>query len=324
MLSENFLKIPRIPLAPLNSPVEKMERLSSSIKGAPDLYIKRDDFIGQLVWGNKLRKLEYTFAQARLLGSDTVITCGGIQSNHARTTAQIARRLGLGCVLVLNGSEPQIPTGNFRVIKMMDISVSFVAGREDRDPEMIRIAESLREQGKKPFIIPLGASDINGIPGFANAVKELCEQEEAAGISFTHIYHSTSSGGTQGGLEAGKRIFGREKLVIAGISADNSADEIASRVTGPANALLVRLGADYLIGKNDLTTFTGFIGQGYGIPTPGSERARLLFLEHEGILLDDTYTAKAADGLITHCEEGRFNKNDKVLFWHTGGLISLF
>ena len=108
MISDDFLMIPRLNLAPLRSPVEKMERLSAAIKGAPNLYIKRDDFIGQLVWGNKLRKLEYTFAHALSLGCDMVITCGGIQSNHARTTAQIAKRLGLECILVLNGSEPDM------------------------------------------------------------------------------------------------------------------------------------------------------------------------------------------------------------------------
>lgn len=323
MLSENFSRIPRISLAPLNSPVEKMERLSAAINGAPNLYIKRDDFIGQLVWGNKLRKLEYTFAYAMSLKCDTVITCGGIQSNHARITAQIAGRLGIGCILVLNGNEPREITGNFRILKMMDTEISFVTDREQRDPEMTRISEELKMKGKNPFIIPLGASDIFGVPGFAHALKELKEQEEKSGITFTQIYHSSSSGGTQAGLEAGKRIFDRDNLIINGISADNSYDEIATRVLAPSNGLLKKLGAEYSINKDELSIFTDFIGEGYGIPSSGSEKAKGLFLDKEGILLDDTYTAKAADALITHCKEGRFRKSDNILFWHTGGLISI-
>jgi 1-aminocyclopropane-1-carboxylate deaminase/D-cysteine desulfhydrase-like pyridoxal-dependent ACC family enzyme len=223
----------------------------------------------------------------------------------------------------MNGTEPGQATGNFLVVKMMGTRVSFVSSAEDRDPEMQRIAENLKKNGKNPYIIPLGASDTVGVAGFVNALKELKEQEEMSGIAFSHIYLSTSSGGTQAGLETGKRIFGRDDLIIAGISADGSASEISSRVTGISNGFLRKLGADFSIRNDELTTFEEFIGQGYGIPTQGSERARQIFLEKEGILLDNTYTSKAADGLITHCEEGRFRTTDNVLFWHTGGLISM-
>jgi 1-aminocyclopropane-1-carboxylate deaminase/D-cysteine desulfhydrase-like pyridoxal-dependent ACC family enzyme len=324
MLTDNFSRIPRILLAPLNTPVEKMDRLSKFLKGAPELFIKRDDFIGQLVWGNKLRKLEYTIAHALAEGADTLITCGAVQSNHARTTAQMARRLGLDCILVLNGTEPERASGNYRVVKLMKVPVHIVSGREQREPEMQEIAKLLRSKGKRPFIIPLGASDIYGVPGFASAVAELKEQQKNMGVKFTHIYHSTSSGGTQAGLEAGKKIFGLKDLVINGISADTGADEMAAKIMSIANPFLESLGAEQLIRKEEINTYTGFVGTGYGIPTPGSERAKDLFMDHEGILLDDTYTAKAADGLISHCESGMFRKSDKVLFWHTGGLISLF
>jgi len=324
MLPDNFFRIPRLSLAPLNTPIENMGRLASVIKDAPGLYIKRDDFIGQLVWGNKLRKLEYTIAHALSTGADTLITCGAIQSNHARTTAQVARRLGIDCILVLNGVEPESFTGNFRVIKLMNVKVHIVETREQREPEMIRISEELKKKGKKPFLIPLGASDMYGVPGFINAIHELIEQQKSLGINFTHIYHSTASGGTQGGLEAGKRIFDLKGLKITGISADGSVDEIAMNVMKSANPFLEKLGATDLIRKEELTIYSDFVGTGYGIPTAGSDRARNMFLDNEGILLDNTYTSKAADGLISHCEAGMFKKSDNVLFWHTGGLISLF
>lgn len=324
MVTDNFFRIPRLSLAPLNTPVEKMERLSSAIKGAPNLFIKRDDFIGQLVWGNKLRKLEYTIAHAMSLGADTLITCGAVQSNHARTTAQVARRLGIDCILVLNGAEPGISSGNYRIVKLMNVRVKFVETREQREHTMVSISEDLKRKRKKPFIIPLGASDMYGVPGFVNAIHELSEQQKSLGVYFTHIYHSTSSGGTQGGLEAGKRIFGLKNLKITGISADNSVDEISKKVMDAANPFLEKIGSVNLIKKEELSIFSDFVGDGYGIPSKGSEKARNLFLEQEGILLDDTYTSKAADGLISHCENGMFKKSDNVLFWHTGGLISLF
>jgi L-cysteate sulfo-lyase len=324
MIIDNFLKIPKLSLAPLNTPVEKMERLAGVISGAPHLFIKRDDFIGQLVWGNKLRKLEYTIAHAISLGADTLITCGAVQSNHARTTAQVAKRLGLNCYLVLNGTEPEVPSGNYRVVKLMNIKVHIVPSREDREPEMIRIYENLSGKGKKPFIIPLGASDMYGVPGFVNAFLELMKQEKEMSKIITHIYLPTSSGGTQGGLEAGKRIVNRKDIRITGISADDSPDEIAGKVLACANPVLKIVGAKDLIQKEDLTIYSNFVGEGYGIPTTGSENAKRLFLENEGILLDDTYTSKAAAGLIDHCESGMFKKTDNVLFWHTGGLINLF
>jgi 1-aminocyclopropane-1-carboxylate deaminase/D-cysteine desulfhydrase-like pyridoxal-dependent ACC family enzyme len=324
MVRENFLAISKIPLAPLNTPVEKIERLSAAIDGAPNLFIKRDDFIGQLVWGNKLRKLEYTFARALSEGADTVITCGAVQSNHARTTAQVAKRLGLDCVLVLNGREPEIPTANYRIVRLMDVTVRLVGSREERDPEMKRIAEELKLSGKNPCIIPLGASDETGAAGFAAAVMELSEQSSKMSTFFTHIYHSTSSGGTQGGLEAGKRIFGMEEIEITGISADDSPSVISSKVMACANPLLEKIGYPGHINADDINVESGFTGPGYGIPSPESDEARQLFLSHEGILLDDTYTAKAAAGLIAHCRAGKFSRKDNVLFWHTGGIINLF
>jgi D-cysteine desulfhydrase len=324
MLSEKFSRISRLNLAPLFTPIEKMERLSKAVKGAPSLFIKRDDFIGQLVWGNKLRKLEYTLARAQEIGADTLITCGAVQSNHARTTAQVAKRMNFDCILVLNGTEPETATGNYRVVKLMNTKVHFVNSREERETEMKNIAEELKKNGKRPFIIPLGASDEYGVAGFANAIGELSEQSEKMSTNFTHIYHSTSSGGTQGGLEAGKRIFGINNLKVIGISADDSPDTVAGKVMNCANSLLEKLGATKLIERKDITVISDFVGEGYGIPNPLSDRARKLYLEHEGILLDDTYTAKAAAGLISHCESGLFKQTDKVLFWHTGGLINLF
>ncbi|MBM3420917.1 MAG: D-cysteine desulfhydrase family protein [Bacteroidetes bacterium] len=276
-----------------------------------------------MVWGNKLRKLEYSLARAKELKADTIITCGAVQSNHARTTAMVARRIGLKCVLVLNGEEPAEPRRNYLISRLMGVEIRLVPTRSDREPGMNRAAEEVRAGGGKPFIIPLGASDEIGTPGFVNAMFEIKSQQESMGLRFSHIVVSTSSGGTQGGLEAGKRIAGMHDIKIIGISADDSSEEIIIRALSAANPIMEYTGLAP-IAAGELTVEDGYTGPGYGIPTPESDRAAGLFLEHEGILLDSTYTGKAAAGLIGLIESGRFKKNDRVLFWHTGGLVNLF
>ena len=323
MYTRRFYEIPRISLAPLDTPVEKMARLSAALSGGPSLFIKRDDFIGPLVWGNKLRKLEYSFARARDEGADTIITCGAVQSNHARTTAMVARRAGLKCILVLNGEEPAEARRNYKISKLMGVEIRLVAGRDDRDRGMLKAAEDVRAQGGKPFIIPLGASDSNGTPGFVHAMFELKTQQEDLGLRFSHIVVSTSSGGTQGGLEAGKRIAGMHDIKIIGISADDSSSDICKKVLSAANPILEHTGLSTLQCE-ELTVDDRFTGPGYGVPSPESERAAAMFLDYEGILLDQTYTGKAAAGLIGLIEAGHFSSKDKVLFWHTGGLVNLF
>jgi 1-aminocyclopropane-1-carboxylate deaminase/D-cysteine desulfhydrase-like pyridoxal-dependent ACC family enzyme len=323
MYSRRFYEIPRISLAPLDTPIEPLKRLSTLLSHSPELYIKRDDFIGPLVWGNKLRKLEYSLAKAIALGADTIITCGAVQSNHARTTAMVVRRLGLKCILVLNGEEPEVPVRNYRISKMMGVEIRLVGSRTDREPGMQKAASEVLAAGGVPFIIPLGASDANGTPGFVHAMFELRGQQESLGLRFNHIVVSTSSGGTQGGMEAGKRIAGMHDIRITGISADDSSADIGRKVLDAANPVLAFTGLAPL-STDDIEIDDRFTGDGYGIPTAESERAAGLFLSHEGILLDPTYTGKAAAGLINLIEENRFGKNDKVLFWHTGGLVNLF
>jgi len=148
MLTSRFYEIPRLDLAPLDTPIESMKRLAAALPGAPKLFIKRDDFIGPLVWGNKLRKLEYSFAKAAEVGADTIITCGAVQSNHARTTAMVASRLGIKCILVLNGDEPTVPTKNYRISKMMGVEIRVVSSRADRNPAMQKAADEVKANGE--------------------------------------------------------------------------------------------------------------------------------------------------------------------------------
>ncbi len=163
----------RISLSNLESPLEECKRLSALFTDGPEIYIKRDDFIGSMVWGNKLRKLEFVLADAIKKGANTIITCGGVQSNHARTTAQVCKRIGLDCILVQNGTEPKVASGNHKINKLLGVPIHYVNSSGERQNKMKEIAEGLEFYKKKPYIIPLGASDYIGCLGMALALKEL-------------------------------------------------------------------------------------------------------------------------------------------------------
>jgi 1-aminocyclopropane-1-carboxylate deaminase/D-cysteine desulfhydrase-like pyridoxal-dependent ACC family enzyme len=289
----------------------------------PEVYVKHDDYIGSLVWGNKVRKLEYCYAEAKRLGADTLITCGGTQSNHARITAQTARRFGFEVVLVLNGIIPAKPTANLLINHKMGIKIFYVSSRQERSVRMLSVQEELEKAGKKVYAIPLGASDEIGSIGFVRAMEELKKQEKTLGFHFDYIFHSSSSGGTQAGLEVGKRLFKMNTQII-GVSADNSVEEIRQEIMDAAGPIQKRLRMKNHIRPEEIRVETGFIGPGYGVPSDESLEAEKIFADTEGILLDQTYTAKAAAALIAYARKGFFEPADRVLFWHTGGLINIF
>lgn len=320
---KNFSSIPRVSIAPLDTPVDRCERLRQAVPGMPEVYVKHDEYIGSLVWGNKMRKLEYCYAEALRMGADTILTCGGIQSNHARITAQTAGRFGFEVVLVLNGVIPAKPTANLLINRKMGVSIHYVGSRQERSVKMQVVQEELEKSGKKVYPIPLGASDEIGSLGFVKAMEELNRQEKTMAIPFDYIFHSSSSGGTQAGLEVGKRLFG-VKAQIIGVSADNSVSEIREEVMLAAGPVQERLKMKTKILPEEIVVETGFIGPGYGIPSEESLEAEKIFTHTEGILLDQTYTAKAAAALISYARKGFFKESDRVLFWHTGGLINLF
>jgi 1-aminocyclopropane-1-carboxylate deaminase/D-cysteine desulfhydrase-like pyridoxal-dependent ACC family enzyme len=185
--------LPQIPFPSLSSPVEPTPRLAAAIGSRVELLVKRDDAIPFGFGGNKIRKLRIVAAQAIREGADTLITCGGVQSNHARATAAFAARLGLRAVLVASGARPVKPTGNALLDHLLGAEMHYVSSRDAREPAMQEIAATLVREGRRPFIIPLGASTPHGAAAYALAVAELLTQIEPPDV----IVHSTSSGGTQ-------------------------------------------------------------------------------------------------------------------------------
>jgi 1-aminocyclopropane-1-carboxylate deaminase/D-cysteine desulfhydrase-like pyridoxal-dependent ACC family enzyme len=303
------------------TPVEELGRLRDALRGGPRLLVKRDDTIPFGFGGNKVRKLRYVLAQALAEGADTVVTCGAVQSNHARATTAAAVHLGLRPVLVANGTPQDQPTGNALLNQLMGAEIHYVATREERAPRMAALAADLRQRGRHPCVIPLGASTPLGALGFARAVGELLDQVPAPDL----IVHACSSGGTQAGLLAGLALHGVATRVI-GISADDPADTVAAKVRDTIAGIGELLGRDgqSLAARCRIEVRDDCVGVGYGIPTPASEQAQSLAARTEALFVDHTYTAKALGALIRMVREAAVRPDQTVLFWHTGGQVGLF
>jgi 1-aminocyclopropane-1-carboxylate deaminase/D-cysteine desulfhydrase-like pyridoxal-dependent ACC family enzyme len=313
--------VPALTLGELPSPIEDAHRLRAALGGGARIVVKRDDAIPFGFGGNKVRKLAVVVARALADGADTLITVGGIQSNHARATAATAAKLGLGCHLIANGARPERPTGNALLDVLLGAEVEYVSARTDRVPAMQRAAERIRSAGGHPVEVPLGASTPLGAIGFVRAVGEMLEQ----GIRPDVIVHATSSGGTQAGLVAGCALHGLETRVI-GVSADDPAADVERQVRSIIDGMQALLGAPLA----DIARHAGvevddtFVGGGYGVPTPASTEAQQLAARQEALFVDHTYTAKALAALIARVRDGRIPPDATVLFWHTGGQVGLF
>jgi D-cysteine desulfhydrase family pyridoxal phosphate-dependent enzyme len=283
--------------------------------------MKRDDLLSFGMGGNKVRKLQTVLAEAIASGADTLITCGGLQSNHCRATAAAGAALGLRVILVVNGTQQYQATGNALLDQLFGAEVRYTSSREERAATMEAAAKEMTTEGRRPYVIPLGASTALGAAGFALGVQELL----TSGLRPDAIVHASSSGGTQAGLIAGCALYGLKARVI-GISADEPSASLASTIRGIVESLGERLGGsrtslgvDRVVEVDD-----GFVGEGYGVPTEGSREALTKVARHEGIVLDPVYTAKAMAGLIERIRRGNFSGTETILFWHTGGQAGLF
>jgi L-cysteate sulfo-lyase len=316
---ERLASLPRVRLALAPPPIEDMPRLCRALGGRATLLVKRDDAIPFGFGGNKIRKLQLVAADAQTQGADTLITCGGVQSNHARATAAVAARLGMNCVLVANGTPPAAPTANALLDRLLGAEVRHVSSRDERAPAMEKAAMELRSSGRRPFVIPLGASTSLGAAAYVEAVGEMLMQIDAPDV----IVHASSSGGTQAGLVAGCRLHGLDTRVV-GISADDASSVIEEEV----RRILRDLESLLAIPHGSLSTAPidvddRFVGDGYGIPTNASTEAQTLTARNEGFFVDHTYTAKAMAGLIARVRARDLDRGT-ALFWHTGGQVGLF
>ena len=292
--------------------MEPAPRLAAAIGLAADaLWIKRDDLTGLGGGGNKLRKLQYTGAQALAVGATALITTGAPQSNHARLTAAVAARLGLGCVLVLEGEQPGVLQGNLALDRLAGAELAWAAGpAPDRvRHEVERQARRVRDGGGVPYVIPFGGSSSFAALGYVDCGTELLAQ--VPGLD--HVVVAFGSGGTMAGL-------------VACLGADRVVGVDTGAVPDPRAALDELL--DGMPGRHvpqdRLQIDGGQVGAGYATLAPGAAVAMRLAARTEGIFLDPTYTARALAGLGALVADGRIKPGDRTIFLHTGGLPGLF
>lgn len=314
------MKENRIKLANLPTKIEKMERLSEELE--KNIYIKRDDQTGTEVSGNKVRKLEYAVKEAIDNNCDYLITCGGIQSNHARATAAVAAKLGLGSYLVLRGNEESELEGNYFLDKILGANIKLITPDEyknSRSEIMNDIKEELEKEGHKAYILPEGASNGIGSLGYVNAMKEILEQEKELGIKFDAIVLAVGSGGTYAGLYYENYITGNLSTIY-GINICDSKEHFQNIVKNLLEEIAVYTGEKINVDKNDINIIDGYPGLGYAL----SQEKEIDFIQHlaqlEGVILDPVYTGKGMFGLVQEIKKGTFEKHKNILFIHTGGL----
>lgn len=309
-------RFPRFRLAHLPTPLEEMKALSKFL-GGPRLFIKRDDATGLATGGNKTRKLEFLVGDALSKGADTLITEGGMQSNHCRQTAAAAVAAGLKCILVLSRAHTPGVTGNLLLDQILGAKIIVVEKSEDRKPAMKAAAKKL----KRAYVIPTGGSNGIGALGYVNALHELEAQANAMGIPVDAIVFCSGSGGTHGGLAAGARLLNcRAKIIgISDGEPKRELIELVRRVERETSELLGLAGE-----PDDLVAYDDYSREGYGVPNAGMIEAVRLLARTEGILLDPVYTGKAMAGLIDLVKKRKFARDRSVVFLHTGGTPALF
>ena len=323
----NLARFPRRRYTQGQTPIEKLSRLSTLL-GGPSLYIKRDDLLGLAGGGSKTRKLEFLVADALGQQADTLITGGAVQSNHCRLTLAAAVREGMKCRLVLEeriaGSYRTDTGGNaflFRLLGAEEIRV--VPGGSDMMREMQSLAEDVRGNGGKPYVIPVGGSNELGDIGYAACAEEILSQCFEMGLIIDHLVCASGSGGTQAGLIVG--FYGnRSPVSVVGINVvrnQKDQEDIVHRLAGSTAAYM---GIPGDIPKDAVNCLDAYLGPGYSLPTPEMAEAVRITARLEGILLDPCYTGKAMAGLLDLVRKGFFRKEDRVLFLHTGGIPALY
>ena len=278
--------------------------------------------------GNKVRKLEYLLAEARELGADIVLTTGATQSNHCRQTAAAAARLGLDCELLIEHRFPDWSDdyqhgGNLQLDRLLGASVLDFDRGTDTTVEMERRADELRAEGRTPYIVPLGGSNVVGALGYRTAAVEILRQADERGFEPNEIVHATASGGTQAGLVAGLAIK-RSEVPLLGISAGAAESYLGPIVRSLAEGVFAHIGIERSLGPHAVVIDDSHVGEAYGIPTEEMHEAVTLCARFEGLLLDPVYSGKAMAGLVHHVRAGRWSADDDVVFIHTGGTPALF
>jgi len=323
----DIARFPRIRLGHFPTPLEPMDNLTRML-GGPRLWIKRDDCTGLSTGGNKTRKLEFLLAEAVAQKADVVITQGATQSNHARQTAAAAARLGMQCHILLEDRTgytefDYTDNGNVLLDRLHGATVERRAGGSNMQAEMEAVAAKLAADGRRAYVIPGGGSNPVGALGYVNAALELVNQSAELGLRIDHLVHATGSAGTQAGLVVGLQGL-NSKIRLLGVGVRAPRDKQESMVHELGCRTWDLLGLRGQLPREAVAANCDYVGGGYGVPTPGMVEAVTLLAQTEGLLLDPVYSGKGMAGLIDLVRKGQFEKNENVVFLHTGGSVALF
>ncbi len=323
----NLARFPRIKLAHLPTPLEYLPRLSEKL-GGPAIFVKRDDCTGLASGGNKTRKLEFLMADALAQDADTIITQGAVQSNHARQTAAAAARLGLKCELLFENRirEPNpiyLNSGNVFLDRLFGAGIHHYPGGTDMNAAMEDLATGLREQGRKPYVIPGGGSNRIGALGYVDCAMELLQQANQQQLNIDCVIHATGSAGTQAGLVTGLRAT-HANIPILGIGVNAAREAQEEKVYKLAVETADYIGAGGCVRREDVVANCDYLGDGYGIATAGMREALLMLARLEGLLFDPVYSGKGLAGMIDLVRQGKFEAGQNIVFIHTGGSAGLF
>ncbi len=296
----------KLELARKPTPLEKY------IFEGKEIWIKRDDMTDFVASGNKIRKLEYLLGDAIEKKSDVVITCGAVQSNHARATNYLSKRLGMRVILYLKEWYPGKNSGNFLLNELMGAEINIVTPKEyeDIDKIMEEKAKKLLEEGRRAYIIPEGGSNYIGSKGYEDAVFEMSRQVDLD--YFDAIYVATSSAGTYAGILSGVKKLNLN-LEVRGVVVHKKPTEV---VREKIEEILDQLGVEDHSGIN---LIRGFEGKDYAYPSEADLKMIKYVASESGIFLDPVYTSKAFRGTLE-----TMGDQEKVIFIHTGGTFGLF
>jgi L-cysteate sulfo-lyase len=323
----HLARFPRVRLFPAPTPLEPLPNLTRLL-GGPQLWIKRDDCTVVATGGNKVRKLEFLAGDARAQGADHLVTQGAVQSNHVRQTAAVAARLGMKCTALLehrvDTNDPHyLGSGNVLLDRLFGANLEYRQGGTDMNLAAEQKGEELRASGAKPYVIPGGGSNRVGALGYVSCAQELMQQADEMGLKIDCLVHATGSAGTQAGLVAG--LLGTNAGVrVLGIGVRAPKDRQEANVHKLAQEVAEYVGVRGGVPRDAVEANCDYVGPGYGQPTEGMAEAVKLLAQLDGILLDPVYSGKAMAGLIDLIRKGHFNKNENVVFLHTGGAVGLF
>ncbi|WP_159914671.1 D-cysteine desulfhydrase family protein [Pantoea sp. 18069] len=325
-------RFPRVPLLDGPTPIQRLHRLEAALGdalGGVQIFVKRDDHMSLGGGGNKLRKLEYLIGAAQAEGADTIVTVGGLQSNHARLTAAAAARAGLACELVLGRPVPRDDgdyerNGNVLLNGIFGATVHTLPPGENALAAAQMRAAQLRSQGRRVFLMPTGGSTPVGALGYMRCAQEIGAQAKAIGAEFAEIVVANGSAGTHAGLAAGLYAAGKPASTVRSFSTLADGEQARRTTLELTEATLRLVGIEASLGDADIQVDGRQRGAGYGIPTAQMRDALRMMARTQGLLLDPVYSGKAFAGLLADLRAGRYAAGRQVLFVMTGGTPGLY